>query len=132
MAPYIKNQDIWSCDSVEGSPMGNVIQVLQQTPAGPTRYWFWRFDRSDNPEPLDDFWGKTLDQCVADLDTANIASIGQPSGVAEIELAVDPYFPDNALNIEPNLVGVSVHFGGRNRVFMDFHATWFRDIRLNP
>ncbi len=131
MNPYVKNSDIWSCDSVTGSPMGSAIQVLQTTPIGSSRYWFWRFDRPDNPEPLDDFWGKTPDQCVTDLDTADISSIGQPSSIADIELAVDPYFPASAINVEQNLIGDSAHFGGRNRVFMDTHATWFKDYRTN-
>lgn len=132
MQPYVKNEGIWSCDSVAGSVMGQVIQVLQQTSAGPTRYWFWRFDRPDNPEPLDDFWGKTPDQCVQDLIAADIPTVGVPTGLADVELAVDPYFPETAANIEPNLAGISVHFGGRNRVFMDDHVKWLRDIRLNP
>jgi len=112
--------------------MGNTAQVLQDSQVGPTRYWFWRFDRPDNPEPLDDFWGKTPDQCVQDLDTENNPLLGQPSGVADVELAVDPYFPATAPKVPPNLAGVSVHFGGRNRLFMDYHAKWLRDIRLKP
>lgn len=132
LQPYIKNSDIWSCGSVAGSAMGQVVQVLQATPAGPTRYWFWRFDRPDNPEPLTDFWGKTPDQGVLDLDAANSPITGQPTGVSDVELAVDPYFPASVPNITPALAGFSVHFGGRNRVFMDYHAKWMRDIRLNP
>jgi len=129
MDPYVKSVGVWSCDSVTGK-MDNAVQVLQNTPLGPSRYWFWRFDRPDNPEPLDDFWGKTPEQCVADLDTANIPSLGRPSSVADIELIMDPYFPFNALNIDPALAGLSVHFDGRNRVFMDGHVKWLRDIRL--
>jgi len=130
LQPYIKNQGVWSCDSVEGSSMGSVIQVLQDTPVGPTRYWFWRFDRPDDPEPLDDFWGKTPDQCVTDLDTENNPMLGQPTGISDVELAVDPYFPATNPLVPPPLKGISVHFGGRNRVFMDSHVKWMRDIRL--
>lgn len=130
-APYVRDARVWSCDSVSGSVMGQVPQVLQTTPLGSTRYWMWRFDRPDDPIPLDDFWGKTPDQCVQDLIEANNLIIGIPSGVSDVEMIVDPYFPSTALNVDPNLKGVSVHFGGRNREFLDWHAHWLRDVRLN-
>jgi len=49
-----------------------------------------------------------------------------------VELAVDPYFPRTIPSVAANLKGVSVHVGGRNRVFVDGHAKWLKDVRLNP
>jgi prepilin-type processing-associated H-X9-DG protein len=30
------------------------------------------------------------------------------------------------------LKGKTPHAGGRNRLFLDLHAKWIRDIRTNP
>src|SRR5436853_6836692 len=60
--PYVKNAGIWACPSVAGSAMGRAVQVVQPITASPqpaTYYWMWRFDRPDNPVPLDDCWGMT-------------------------------------------------------------------------
>ena len=116
--------------------MGKVIQVDQPIAVGkdaPTsRYWMWRFDRSDDPVPFDDFWGKTPDQAVIDLDSGNNPQAGHPQGTADTELLVDPYFPRSIPTVAANLKGVSVHMGGRNRLFLDLHVHYVRDIRLNP
>jgi prepilin-type N-terminal cleavage/methylation domain-containing protein len=127
--PYIKNRDMWSCPSLTGGPIGEAAQVKQDTPQGITRYWMWRFDRTDDPVPLDNFWGKNVEQCVADLQQANNPQAGIPSGIADVELAVDPYFPKTIPTVPADLKGKSVHFGGRNRLFLDIHAKWLRDIR---
>jgi prepilin-type processing-associated H-X9-DG protein len=108
--------------------MGQVTQVKQ----GASRYWFWRFDRPDEPVPLDNLWGKTDEQAVADLQAAQNPTVGFPEGVSDIELGVDPYFPKTIPSVEASLNGKSVHSGGRNRLFLDLHAKWLRDIRTNP
>jgi len=125
--PYVKNRDLWSCPSVAGSSMGSAPHVLQS----PSRYWLWRFDRYQNIE-LDNFWGKSPDQALSDLQISGNPTVGNPEGLSDVELAVDPYFPRTIPSVAANLKGVSVHVGGRNRVFVDGHAKWLKDGRLNP
>jgi prepilin-type N-terminal cleavage/methylation domain-containing protein/prepilin-type processing-associated H-X9-DG protein len=131
--PYTASDDIWTCASITGSPMGSAIEVLQPVTTEPnspsTRYWMWRFDRPDDPVPLDDFWGKTPEQAVADLQTADVPTVGYPQGVADVQMVIDPYFPTSAPNIERGLAGDAVHSGGRNQLYLDLHAKWLRDPR---
>ena len=133
MDPYVKNQGIWACPSVAGSTLGSVVQVVQHLTPAPgspaTYYWLWRFDRPDDPVPLDDCWGKTDSQAVADLQQAKNPQAGYPDGPADVELAVDPYFPRTIPTAPPAVRGRSVHFGGRNRVFLDGHVKYLRDAR---
>ncbi len=79
---------------------------------------------------LDDFWGKTIEQSVSDLRQADNPTVGQPDGTAEVELAVDPYFPDTVPNPPEGARGLSLHEGGRDRLFLDSHAEFDRDRRL--
>ena len=126
--PYLKNKDVWSCPSTRNTPVGETIQVKQSN----SRYWMWRFDRVSDPVGLEEFWGKTADQAVDDLISANNPIIGPITGVAETELLVDPYFPKTIPTVAAELKGKTAHVGGRNRLFLDFHAKWMRDIRTNP
>jgi prepilin-type N-terminal cleavage/methylation domain-containing protein/prepilin-type processing-associated H-X9-DG protein len=134
LQPYIRNDRIWACDSLRGSAMGTAPEVRQVWDAqrAPSLYWMWRFDQIGDPIPLDNFWGKTPEAAVADLQAANNPIAGRPDGVADVELAVDPYFPRTIPTVASNLKGVAVHVGGRNRLFLDGHAKWLRDIRTNP
>ena len=131
--PYLKNTDVWACPSVKGSAFGSAVQVAQRLSVnvnGPaTYYWLWRFDRPDNPIPLDDLWGKTDLQAVSDLQAANNPQAGHPDGPADVEIAVDPYFPQTIPTVAAALKGRSVHFGGRDRLFLDSHVKYLRDIR---
>ena len=136
--PYIKNGAIWSCPSIAGSILGTAPQVVQRTaaaasPATPSRYWLWRFDRPDEPIPLTNAWGKSEQQLVDDIVAANDPTINprQPSGPADVELAVDPYFPRTISSVPANLKGRAVHMGGRNRVFLDGHVKYLRDARTD-
>ena len=132
LAPYVKNGDLWSCPSVGGSAMARLPQVEQMTPSGTSRYWLWRFDHMDAATvELDNLWGKSPETAVADLRAANNPTVGQPESPSDVELVVDPYFPRIA-PVDPALRGLAVHVGGRNRGFLDGHAKWQRDIRLNP
>jgi prepilin-type N-terminal cleavage/methylation domain-containing protein len=135
-APYTKSHAIWVCPSVDGSAMGRLVQVYQATDSTPTppftNYWLWRFDRIDDPVPRDNFWGKTDLQAVEDLRLENNPFIGLPDGPSDVELAVDPYFPRTTPSVEAALRGLSVHFGGRNRLFLDTHVQYLKDHRLNP
>jgi prepilin-type N-terminal cleavage/methylation domain-containing protein/prepilin-type processing-associated H-X9-DG protein len=133
--PYVRasgEPSLWSCPSLDGK-FGSVVQVRQETGTGlVTRFWLWRFDRGGavtDPIPRDNFWGKTAEQAVADLQAENNPFIGVPNGVADVELCVDPYFPRTTPTVEAGLRGRSVHSGGRNRLFLDGHVKWLRDIR---
>lgn len=127
LQPYIKNDEIWSCPAVKNSALGEAVQVKQ----GVSRYWLWRFDRTDDPVPLDNFWGKSPETCVTDLQAANNPQAGLPEGVADVELLVDPYFPKTIPSVQAELRAKTAHAGGRNRLFLDLHAKWLRDIRTN-
>jgi prepilin-type N-terminal cleavage/methylation domain-containing protein/prepilin-type processing-associated H-X9-DG protein len=135
LQPYTRNSGIWSCPSLPGTTLGESVQVAQSTGAAPgspiTRYWLWRFDRPDSPVPLDNFWGKSELQAVNDLRAANNPIAGMPDGPADAELAVDPYFPRTIPSIPATIRGRSVHFGGRNRLFLDGHVKYLRDPRTD-
>jgi prepilin-type N-terminal cleavage/methylation domain-containing protein len=129
--PYLRTREIWSCPSVLASAMSQAPQVVQATPSGDSRYWMWRFDRPDDPVPLDNLWGKTPEGAVADLVAAGNPQVGTPEGVADVELAVDPYFPNTISTVPTALRGVTAHSGGRKRLFLDLHAKWLRDRRTD-
>ncbi len=131
LEPYIKSKEIWTCASLQGTAVGEAIQSRQETPVGVTRYWMWRFDRTDEPVPLDNFWGKTPQACLEDLQQAGNQQAGNPDGLSEVELTVDPYFPRAIPSVPDELKGKSAHIGGRNRLFLDLHVKWMRDIRTN-
>ena len=133
LEPYAKSHAVFTCPSIKGSVFETAVQVAQPittapgSPAG--HYWLWRFDRPDDPVPLDNLWGKSPEQSVSDLQIAGNPQAGNPQGVADVEIAVDPYFPRTIPSTPPALRGKSVHFGGRNRLFLDWHAKWLRDAR---
>ena len=127
-SPYIKGTGIWACPSSVKTPVGEAIQVKQAD----SNYWMWRFDRADAIISLDQFWGKTTEQAVADLNTANNTAIGQPLSDSDTELVVDPYFPSNVATVPSELKGLTAHRGGKNRLFLDFHAKWAKDPRTKP
>ena len=133
--PYLHSYSIWLCPSIAGTSVGGAIQVKQPLTTalnGPaSNYWLWRFDRPDNPVPLDDCWGKNDLQAVSDLQLAQNPQVGNPQGPAEVELIVDPYFPKTIPTVPADLKGKSVHMGGRNRAFLDTHVKYFRDIRTD-
>jgi prepilin-type N-terminal cleavage/methylation domain-containing protein len=117
LSPYTKGKGLWACPSCNKTTIGETVQVKQAD----SNYWMWRFDRADATVGLDQFWGKTTEQAVLDLNEAN-----------NTELIVDPYFPKNVSTVSNNLKGLAVHRGGKNRLFLDFHGKWARDPRTNP
>jgi prepilin-type N-terminal cleavage/methylation domain-containing protein/prepilin-type processing-associated H-X9-DG protein len=125
LQPYLKNAQIWSCTTWKEE---RAIQVKQNN----SNYWMWRFDRAGTTVELDNFWGKTPDQALNDLQIANNPTVGIPQGTADVEVLVDPYFPKTIPTTPANLRGKTPHSGGRNRLFLDNHAKWIRDIRTNP
>ncbi len=126
--------EIWSCPSVLNSPIGNADQVAQAisyaTNAPKTRYWLWRFDQITPDVPLDNFWGKTVQQSFLDALASNNPVIGQPSGPSDVELCVDPYFPATIPSVSDTLRGLAAHSKGRNRLYLDVHVGFTRDTRL--
>jgi len=125
---------LWSCPAAIVSPVGNAVQSTQaitNTPGAPvTRYWAWRFDRPDDPVPQTDFWGKTVSQAVSDLiAVTNDPTLGIITSACDVELFVDPYFPNTVPTAPPELSGRTVHPGGRSRVMLDGHAIYIKDKR---
>jgi prepilin-type N-terminal cleavage/methylation domain-containing protein/prepilin-type processing-associated H-X9-DG protein len=125
--------DIWSCPASLNPQFKDAVQCAQSTgtnaPESTTRYWLWRFDHDDPAVPLDNFWGKTASAILSDLRAASNTTVGYPNGPADIELAVDTYFPKTAPMVPPDLGGRAVHPGGRNRLYLDGHSEFFRDAR---
>jgi len=127
------NVNVWSCPAALNSTVGNVIQSVQATSnvtnAPLCRYWGWRFDRLDNPDFIENFWAKTESQAVSDLQSTNDPLLGPISGAVDVELAVDPYYPNTAPTVQPELKGWTIHAGGRCRAFLDGHVQFLKDSR---
>jgi hypothetical protein len=111
--------------------LADLPQIAQATPVATTRYWLWRFDRFTDPVELDNFWGKTPQQCLLDLRVAANPQAGFPSSSSEIELATDCYFPKTTPTVPAELKGRAVHRFGRNQLMLDLHVQLARDGRLN-
>ena len=127
---------IWSCPAAVNSPVGNVVQSMQSvssvTNTPVTRYWLWRFDRTNDlsdPTMREDFWNKTASRAVSELAAANDPAVGPVAGPSEVEMAVDSYFPKTIPTVAPMLLGRTIHAGGRNRAFLDGHVQFIRDAR---
>jgi prepilin-type N-terminal cleavage/methylation domain-containing protein/prepilin-type processing-associated H-X9-DG protein len=125
---------IWDCPAISSGPLAQAAQVRQfggdDTNSAPVvSYWMWRFDRPDDPVPLDNFWGKTASHAVSQLREANNPTAGVPSGPTEVELLVDPYFPNTIPALPDAIQGWSAHLGGRNRLMLDGHVEHFKDRR---
>jgi prepilin-type N-terminal cleavage/methylation domain-containing protein len=131
---YAKDSRVWACPSLHGSDFGRAEQVRQAVSANPEApaayYWLWRFDRAGESVERDNFWGKTELEALFDLQAENNPFIGYPHSTSEMELAVDPYFPSTSPG-PPHLRGRAVHFGGRNRLFLDMHVKFLKDHRTN-
>lgn len=128
LRPYGAGAEMHSCPSALPRFAGEA-RVAQAAEHGLATMWMWRFDRADEPVPLDNLWGKSPEQAVQDLRAAGDPIIGTPEGLADVELAVDPYFPRTIPSVPDELKGATTHPGGRNRLFADGHARYFRDRR---
>ncbi|HWD21170.1 MAG TPA: prepilin-type N-terminal cleavage/methylation domain-containing protein [Verrucomicrobiae bacterium] len=127
---------LWSCPASFTSKAGNAVQSAQplstDTNAAQSRYWLWRFDRTNDladATMLEDFWTKSVTQAVSDLQSANDPTVGPINGPGDVELVVDPYFPKTVPTVSPELLGRTIHAGGRNRQYLDGHASFLRDAR---
>lgn len=130
----LSSRGVWVCPAIISSSLRYAQQCSQAASLTDTNfivtYWLWRFDRPDEPVPQDNFWGKTIPQSVTDLIVSGNPTIGYVIGPVQVELAVDPYFPNTIAAVDPVLKGRAVHAKGRNRLFLDMHAAFERDARL--
>ena len=130
---YAGGFDVWVCPAIRSSPLFKVEQTVQavsvETNAPVTTYWMWRFDQVVPEVPLDNFWGKTETELLSGLRQANNPIVGSPSGPSEVEFAVDPYFPETIPSVPEEILGKAVHSGGRNRLFLDNHVVFLKDVR---
>ena len=125
---------IWLCPAIATGPLAKTPQAQQfggnDTNTAPVvNYWMWRFDRPDDPVPLDDFWGKTVAQAILQLRVSANPTVGLPTGPTDVELLVDPYFPNTIPSLPDGIKGWSAHLGGRNRLMLDSHVEHFKDLR---
>ena len=132
---YLGASSVWLCPELAASAqLRNLPQCVQlartNDPASVVGYWLWRFDRPDDPVPLDNFWLKTSEQALQDLRAANNPTVGRPESASDVEFAVDPYFPKTAPTVAAELKGIAIHRGGRNRLMLDQRAEFIRDARL--
>ena len=126
---------VWLCAelaaSVQLRDRPQCVQLARPNdPASAVGYWLWRFDRTNDPVPLDNFWLKTPQQALQDLRVANNPAVGRPESLSDVEFVVDPYFPKTAPTVATELKGIAVHRGGRNRLMLDQRAEFIRDARL--
>jgi prepilin-type N-terminal cleavage/methylation domain-containing protein/prepilin-type processing-associated H-X9-DG protein len=132
---YLGNGSVWRCPSADLMPFRAAPHVNQESRPGDVEsnvtYWSWRFDRAVDPVPLDNFWGKTIEQSVRDFAASGAPLAAQVNGPSDLELAVDPYFPSSIASTPPKLRGRAVHRGGRNRLFGDAHVEFLRDPRTS-
>jgi len=133
LSNHLPQAEVWSCPALRTAPLRDADPVRQFTStasnASVVRYWMWRFDRPDDPVPLDNFWGRTETESVTSLRAANNPQAGQPGGPVDVELTVDAYFPNTIATVPPELRGRSAHAGGRSRLMLDGHAEFLRDAR---
>ncbi len=129
----LPNLAVWTCPGAASTPAGSALQATQAVSTASNavvaRYWLWRFDRPDDPVGIEDFWAKSTSQAVSDLISANDATVGPVSGPVDVELVVDPYFPNTIPTVDPALKGRTIHAAGRNRVMLDGHTYFQKDAR---
>jgi type II secretory pathway pseudopilin PulG len=125
---------LWRCPAWRSNEWAGLDQVQQTwsntTDSWSVTYWLWRFDRTNDPVTLDNFWNKSAEQCVLDLRQAGNPAVGIPGGPADVELIVDPYLPNSASSLPAAARGRSLHPGGKTRAFLDGHAEFQKDQRL--
>jgi prepilin-type N-terminal cleavage/methylation domain-containing protein/prepilin-type processing-associated H-X9-DG protein len=125
---------IWQCPSLLRSQLHREIQSRQwphsETNGPAVTYWMWRFDRTNTPVSLDNFWGKRVAEALLDLERAASPFLPGPHRPDTVELVVDVYYPVTAVALPEGLRGRAAHRGGFNRLFLDGHVVFHRDTRL--
>lgn len=132
---YLPGRELWRCPGITSGAWGQLSQAQQwggfDTNVAPrVNYWMWRFDRTDDPVPADNFWGKTLTQAVREWRESGTPATWTVQGPADVEWMVDPYFPRTVSGLPTEVTGVSAHWGGRNRLQLDGHVESVRDPRV--
>ncbi len=126
-------REIWLCPAASTASWRGIEQAGQlagsYSNAPIARYWMWRFDRTDDPVPKDNFWNRTESDCVTSMRDANDPNAPFLTGPSDLELTVDIYFPRTVAALPEVLKGRSAHPGGRNRLMLDGHGQYFRDAR---
>jgi len=130
LSNHLGNDSVWCCPAMIVSNLKLATQAVQIVGTTTTSYWLWRFDRTNAPAALDNFWNKTIEVALNDLRAANNPTVGQPNGPAEVELAVDVYFPATIPSVPLTLAGRTAHPRGKNRLMLDMSASFWRDARL--
>ncbi len=134
LSNQLLSDKVWLCPGMSSALLKNLPQTAQESRIGDAKskvnYWLWRFDRTDDPVPLDNFWNKKAEQCLADLREASNPTAGKPTSPTEVELAVDPYFPNTIASLPTEIRGQATHPKGRNILFLDTRAAFLRDVRL--
>ena len=130
LSNIIRTPEIWSCPAMQNASFKTAEQSFQFAGSNsnslPVRYWMWRFDRTNDPVPLDNFWGRTEADCVPSFRASTTNSVG---GASDVELTVDVYFPNTIGAVSPDLNGRTAHPKGRNRLMLDGHVEYLRDAR---
>jgi hypothetical protein len=134
LGEYLGQDAVWMCPAFGASKLREAIPAVQRfrtgDPPAVVSYWLWRFDRTNDPVALDNFWNKSPDQALNDLRDAHNPAVGNPTSLSDVELTVDPYFPSTAPDVPPALAGHAVHAHGRNQLTLDGSARFVRDARL--
>ncbi len=135
LSNYLGSSPVWRCAELAASAtLSKLPQCVQlartNDSSSAVGYWLWRFDRTDDPVPLDNFWLKSPQRSLEDLRVANNPTVGIPQSLGDVEFAVDPYFPSTAPTVAAELKGLAVHRKGRNRLMLDQRAEFVRDARL--
>ena len=134
LARELPSGEVWRCPGTRRPPLDGQGAIDQasgpETNAVHVGYWMWRFDRFDDPVPLDDFWGKTRTTALADLMIATNATVGMVNSAADVEFVTDVYFPSTVSGLADDVRGRAAHPRGRNRLYLDGHVGWWRDDRL--
>ncbi len=125
---------VWQCPALRHTAIERELPSRQwpsfNTNSVAVTYWMWRFDRTNDPIALDNFWGKTISGCVADLEQAANPFLPGPYRPDTVELLVDVYYPGTSPSLTDELRGRTAHRGGVNRLFLDGHVGFERDARL--
>ena len=73
--------------------------------------------------------GESETQAITDLQSANDPTVGPVNGPTDVELVVDSYLQKTIPPVLPELLGRTIHGGGRCRVFLDGHTQFILDAR---